>query len=119
MLTARMEGVARKLGTPVVSFGQWTAALSELAACRLIVVDLCLADVDITNIVERARQLPTPVPVAACGPHVHEARLAEARRAGCDVVASRGQWDHDAEKLCAELLQGSAPRGDSQSTPRP
>jgi len=30
--------------------------------------------------------------VIAFGPHVHEKRLEAARRAGCDVVVSRGQF---------------------------
>lgn len=105
MLTARMEGVARNLGMPVISWGDWAAARPELAACRLLVVDLCLPQVDIGEIVAHASQLDPPVPVAGCGPHVHEARLAEARAAGCDLVTSRGQWDREAEEFCKQLLQ--------------
>ncbi|MCH2114523.1 MAG: response regulator [Pirellulales bacterium] len=105
MLTARMEGVARNLGMPVISCADWATAVPALAACRLIVLDLCMPQLDIGEIVAQASRLDPPLPIVSCGPHVHETRLAEAREAGCDLVVSRGQWDREAEKLCARLLQ--------------
>ena len=100
MLTARTEGVARKLGMTVVTRRDLSAA--DWDSCRLLVVDLSLPGLDIPNVVKQA-----VVPVIACGPHVHEARLADARQAGCDLVVSRGQWDRDAERLCQELLENA------------
>ncbi|MCG8448682.1 MAG: hypothetical protein MI725_03755 [Pirellulales bacterium] len=110
MLTARTEGVARKLGMRVVTLRDSAAATCGLEDCQLLVVDLGLAGVDLEKTVRQVRQLQTPVPIVACGPHVHEVRLEEARNAGCDLVVSRGQWDRDAEKLCQGLLDGSKKR---------
>ena len=100
MLTARTEGVARRLGLTLVS--QCNLVAAELDACQLIVIDLTLPGLDPNSIVEQVR--PVQIPIVACAPHVHEARLSQAREAGCDLVVSRGQWDRDAEKLCQELL---------------
>ncbi len=100
MLTARTEGLARKLGLALNS--QSNLANAELDACGLIVIDLTLTGLNIKEIVEQANAFQ--IPVIACAPHVHEARLQQARDANCNLVVSRGQWDREAENLCKALL---------------
>ena len=41
--------------------------------------------------------------VMACGPHVHEASLARAVDAGCDEVATRGEFERRLNAALAEL----------------
>ena len=75
-----------------------STASQALETCRaesakLLIVDLSMPTVDITELVKRLRSNATVPPrVIAFGPHVHEERLAAARSAGCDVVLSRGQF---------------------------
>jgi hypothetical protein len=47
-----------------------------------------------------------PKAIIAFGPHVHEAKLADAKAAGCDLVLTRGQFDAQMDKLIADFLSG-------------
>ncbi|MGC4004317.1 MAG: hypothetical protein QM811_14835 [Pirellulales bacterium] len=50
----------------------------------------------------RATVAPNAVLIVAFAPHVHEAKLDEAKAAGCDVVYTRGQFD----RAIPQLIQG-------------
>jgi hypothetical protein len=95
---SRVEGAATMAGQPVRVF---SSASQALADCRwehakLLIVDLAALSelaVDLKALLETVRQPASPPPrVVAFGPHVHEARLAAARDAGCDDVLSRGAF---------------------------
>ena len=59
----------------------------------LLIVDLSVPALDVAALIEQLRlRDATATRVIAFGPHVHEARLAAAREAGCDEVVSRGQF---------------------------
>lgn len=106
MLLARVQGAANKLGMELRN-ANTTAQASEFAAaegCLGVVIDLRFPGLDITMAVDQLRASRTsPLIIVACGPHVHEASLDAARRAGCDVVATRGKLDRDAEVILAGM----------------
>ena len=102
MFTSRLEGVARKLNLTVVQAPNAGDAASFAGEddCRFLIVDLQFPGLDVKKIVEAVRQSGSgQVQIVACGPHVHEHRLEEARRAGCDQVVTRGQLDREAESI--------------------
>ncbi len=98
MVVSRVQNAAAAAGVGVQSAGSLSQAVekcAELSAPQLI-VDLSAPALDIANLVMqlRGRQADdaTASRIIAFGPHVHEARLAAAREAGCDAVMSRGQF---------------------------
>lgn len=107
MLLARAQGAANKVGatlrnaTSDVQASEWAAA----ADCCGIVVDLRTPGLNIDELVASLRETRgADFVVAACGPHVHEASLNAAREAGCTMVATRGQFERDAEAILASML---------------
>ncbi len=76
---------------------------------RVVLVDLSLPGLDISQVVGQLRQLSAPPrAVVAYGPHVHTAKLEAAHRAGCDKVLSRGQLSRDMAEVLRELKQWSS-----------
>ncbi len=109
MLLARLEGAARQKNW-TVSTATSSARVLELVRqedCQLLVIDLKLADIDLSGLVSDLNTAPNPIPVVACGPHVHEDRLAAAREAGCDLVVTRGQFERDAETILGKFCEPS------------
>jgi len=107
MLGARVEGAARKQGLSVVTVGNHEAAVTAAAddESRLLLIDLRLPNLQVGDLVSAVREnLTNSVAIVACGPHVHEAKLAEAHEAGCDAVVTRGQLDREAEAIFGRLL---------------
>jgi DNA-binding response OmpR family regulator len=107
MLLSRTQGAANKAGVTLRNATSDDQA-TEWAAdpeCRGIVVDLRMPGLKIAELVgELRKSRSTDFTIAACGPHVHEASLNAARDAGCNVVATRGQFDRDAEAILASML---------------
>jgi DNA-binding NarL/FixJ family response regulator len=104
MFSSRLIGAARALSVPL----QLVAAPGELpdklaADCRLVLVDLSLAGLDLLAAIEAVRERAPAARIVAFGAHVDEAALAAARQAGCDEVLSRGQF----HKQYAELLRSA------------
>jgi hypothetical protein len=46
-----------------------------------------------------------PRKIVAFGPHVHEAKLAAARSAGCDEVISRGRFHAELIEIVASAMR--------------
>ncbi len=98
MLASQVEGAANQKGWSTVSVADPENALAEVVEgdCQTLLVDLQLPGLDIVALVDQVRQSThRDVPIVACGPHVHEPRLAAARQAGCDRVVTRGQLYRD------------------------
>ena len=107
MLGARVEGAARNNGLSVITVADPDAAVLAVKDenCRALLIDLRLAGVQLEPLIASVRQKSvSQLSILACGPHVHEARLAEASSAGCDRVLTRGQLDRDAEIIFRDLL---------------
>lgn len=108
MLLSRTQGAANKAGVTLRNAtsddqaNNW-AADSE---CCGIIVDLRTPGLKIAELVADLRNSRgDALAVVACGPHVQEASLAAAREAGCNVVATRGQFERDAEAILASMLR--------------
>ncbi len=105
MLGARVEGAARQCGlTMVTAAGHAPAIAASADECRAVLIDLRTPGLDIAELVNALRQQTARLSIVACGPHVHEQRLDEARRAGCDLVVTRGQLDREAEAIFQRIV---------------
>ena len=105
-VTSMVEGAARQSGLALASFGNSTAlrdrAKEILGGAKpaalhpsapLVIVDLSTTNLDVAALVKSLAELADEPPaVWAFGPHVHENRLEAARRAGCQLVLTRGQF---------------------------
>lgn len=102
MLQSRAEGAALKVGLTLRNAIDVAVALETVCdqACRGIVIDLRFPQLDVGSLVSQLRSARADeFFIVACGPHVHETSLNAAREAGCDLVATRGQFDRDAEEI--------------------
>jgi len=95
---SRVTGVAAKVGAQMETVASESALLAKLreteSADTLVLLDLSTAWIDPVLLIATLKaSSPAPRAVIAFGPHIHEARLAAARTAGCDLVLSRGQFD--------------------------
>jgi DNA-binding NtrC family response regulator len=105
MGASRVEGAARLTGVGYRMVGNVDAVIDACAATpvSLVAVDLSTAGIDVAALVERLKNRTESVPtVVAYGPHVHEAVLQMAKKAGCDVVLSRGQFMSQVDAILAE-----------------
>jgi len=106
MLVSRLSGVADQMQLESRTVGNAEGAVEACRAneCQLLLVDLKLPGLDIAALVEQVRGASlSHVPIVACGPHVHEANLAAAREAGCDLVISRGQFDRQLGDILQDM----------------
>lgn len=102
MLASQAEGAARRTGTTLVVVGSADEAVAAHDVHRpgCVWTDLSLSGLDIQRLVDQLRAADhRPATIAAFGPHVQQARLDRARRAGCDRVVSRGQFCREMETL--------------------
>ncbi len=106
MLLSRTQGAANKCGATLTNCGDVAQAVAELenTDCRSVIIDLRLPGLRIGEAVSQLRTAKPSVTIAACGPHVHEASLQAAREALCDIIATRGQFDRDADAIVAQLI---------------
>jgi len=106
ILASSVEGAARQNGLTVAQVAELSQAVAACAEdASLLLVDLRLPGLDTADLVRQVREICTArVPIVACGPHVHEARLAQAREAGCDLVVTRGQLDRDMQNIFQKLI---------------
>ncbi len=103
MIGARVEGAARQRGLTTVTVRDQQAAIDTASEgdCRVLIVDLRCPGLNIGDLVKSVKE---HLPLVACAPHVHEAKLEAARAAGCDAVVTRGQLDRELEELLGKLL---------------
>ncbi len=108
MIGARVEGAARQHGLTMVTVGNQAVAIDAVREddCRLLVVDLRMPSLDVRALVKAVRDCRDDnLPIVACAPHVHEAKLAAAREAGCDAVITRGQLDRELGEIVSRLTR--------------
>lgn len=102
MLQSRLGSAARNVGLEYVTASNSAKAI-ELAgdeACCGVLVDLKETALNLAELVTNLRsERGEGFFVAACGPHVQEASLNAARDADCSIVATRGQFERDAESI--------------------
>lgn len=67
-----------------------------------VVIDLEAVPITAEEVAAIRRERSGVLRVVAFAPHVHEAKLDEARKAGCDIVWTRGQIHRDLATLLKE-----------------
>jgi DNA-binding response OmpR family regulator len=110
MLQSRLGSAARHLGIVYLTANDAAKAIQLAAdeACRGVVIDLKEHSLNIAELVANLRSTRGEgFLIAACGPHVQEAALNTARAAGCDIVATRGQFERDAEAILQACVSKS------------
>ena len=92
MTASQIEAAVRSAG------GEFSVATTVAAptdddenSVDVVVLDLSTTG-DVAGTVSRFRELAAPPRIIAFGPHVHTAKLAAAKEAGCDDVLTRGQF---------------------------
>lgn len=107
-VSSTVSGAAARCGVACETAMSCRAASDKAAALapRLVVIDLGTPGLDIAAFVAALRALPEPPRrIVAFGPHVHEAKLAAARAAGCDDVLSRGRFHADVDSILASAVR--------------
>lgn len=107
-LGSRVRGAAEVAGRSLEVASSGRSAVERVAdgRFRLVLIDLETPGLDLEAIMDgREARLTTYV---AYGPHVRTGLLDGARRAGCDVVLTRGQLDAS----LGNLMAGLTDRGD-------
>ncbi len=108
MIGARLEGAARHHGLSMLTVRDQQTAVAAASDedYRVLLIDLRTPGIDVEAFVSAIRECREQhLPIVACGPHVHEAKLAKARAAGCDAVVTRGQFDREAEAILGEMMK--------------
>jgi len=98
MFSSQVSGLVRAKGgeSTVVSTAADLIARASAQEAALVILDLSLAGLDSGQIVHALRAMKqAPQAILAYAPHVHEAKLAAAREAGCDQVLTRGGFHRE------------------------
>lgn len=101
MFSSQVLGAANRLGLKVQFVAGSDLAGKLSSECRLVLVDLSLPGLKLTEAIAAVRATAPAAQIVAYGPHVNEQALAAAEAAGADLVLSRGQF----HKQYAELLR--------------
>jgi DNA-binding NarL/FixJ family response regulator len=105
MFSSQLLGASAKLGLKLTLATSAADAAAKMAdGCRLVIVDLTLAGLDLRAVVSAARERAKGARIVAFGPHVDEQALAAAEKAGAHVVMSRGQFHREYAGLLAGLV---------------
>lgn len=110
MFSSRVTAAAARIGQScrVVSGPDDLIAAIAAGDAPLVIIDLTVSNLNVAATIEQLRALPIPPrAVIAYGPHVHEARLAAAREAGCDEVFSRGAFNSQLDAILARYQAGA------------
>lgn len=98
-ISAHIEGAAKRQGArlEIVSYSD---AIQRIAheGYELAIVDLSAISGDVKELREFC---PAGTKLLAFGPHVHKVKLEAARRAGFDLVLSRGEFHARIDQLLA------------------
>jgi len=93
---SQLKGIVQQLGLSLAQAATPAELLSRRTATNagndVVLIDLSVSDLDLDDLVSKLREGPSePKAILAYGPHVAAAKLAAARKAGCDRVLTRGQ----------------------------
>lgn len=96
--SSKVTGTAQALGLRVGVEPDPSRVAERVAGCRLLLIDLDVAPLDVAALVA---SLPSraQVRIVAFGPHVNAARLQEAHEAGCEEVMPRSRFSAELPRL--------------------
>lgn len=99
LFSSRFMATAESIGSEAVVVSNAAQLRSSAATrpARRVFVDLTSPGSDLTELLEVVGEMDSRPAVVAYGPHVMEAKLEEARQAGCDEVLSKGQFNSQME----------------------
>lgn len=106
LIQSRVSAAATRRGfaPPGTSSADAVPSREDLADCGIVILDLSAPGLDVARAVPALRErLPESAPIIAFAPHVHTAKLAAAREAGCDQVLSRGQIDREIDAILQKI----------------
>lgn len=98
---SKVTTTGRAHGIPVAVARTPAAAVAKAADAGCVIVDLHLDGLDVGKLVADLRATRT-VRVIGFGSHVDVETLKAARRAGCDLVMPRSQFNSELETKLAE-----------------
>ena len=101
---SRVEGAISRLGKKmrIAADGLQAAECCHSEPTEQLIIDLSSPSLDIRATLNQLKSNEaSAIHIIAFGPHVHEERLAAARDAGCDLVASRGQFFGQLDSILA------------------
>jgi len=108
LFSSRVTSVAKQqsIELSVLSDADELVERASTAPVKVILLDLGTSGLDPAHLVPQLRKLtPPPRAIIAFGPHVHEAKLAAARDAGCDQVFSRGEFNSRMDEILTDYLR--------------
>jgi DNA-binding NarL/FixJ family response regulator len=104
MFWSQVLGAGSALGMKVLIAGSVGQARAKLVAdTRLVIVDLTLERISMSDVVAATRELAPHAKIVAYGPHVDEAVLLAAQAGGADLVLSRGQFHREYANLLKQV----------------
>ena len=107
VFSSRVRAAALQLGYSVdlLSDEDELLRLAARGSPAVVCIDLETPGVDVGKVVgELNAQESQPTAIIAYAPHVHQARLAAARDAGCDEVLSRGKFHNQVEQVLTRYM---------------
>lgn len=106
-LASRLQAAAETLGLSLaIAADREHLPACLTPACSLVLLELAVEGLDPAEVVQQVRARAPTARIVAFGPHVHEATLAAAQAAGCDLVLSRGQFHRQYETLLRQCQGG-------------
>jgi hypothetical protein len=108
VIQSRVAAAAARAGlAPPKAIGwQQAATLQNADLFQLALLDLTSPGMSVEEVVGVLRgRLGESARIVAFGPHVQTARLDAARRAGCDLVTSRGHFDRNLDAILSQSLE--------------
>ena len=91
MTASQIEGAVRAIGGEISVATAAASGVGGESPIDVVVLDLSTTSDIAATVAEFRERSPAPR-IIAFGPHVHAAKLAAAKEAGCDQVLSRGQF---------------------------
>ncbi len=108
LFSSRVTSVATQLSIEmsVLSGADERVERASTVSVKAILLDLGTSGLDPAHLVPQLRKLtPPPNAIIAFGPHVHEAKLAAARDAGCDQMFSHGEFNSRRDEILTDYLR--------------
>lgn len=104
---SKVTATGRAHGIPVAVARTPAAAVAKVADAACVIVDLHMEELKLPEFLGQLRAM-RPVRVIGFGSHVDVETLKAARRAGCDLVMPKSQFNAELESKLAEWAATSA-----------
>jgi len=104
MFSSRVMSAAKVQGVAITLVADQAKLADKITAdCKLALIDLSLDRLNLPAAVRAIKAGAPAAEVVAYGPHVDEELLADAKEAGCNLVLTRGQFNHQHAELLGSV----------------